>query len=333
MLDATPPPKQFERSASDISVTTASITGSFAYHVPISPASEAFAEVLICELALKNKDRLKYLWTEVLQDHYLSRLTSMLVNPGEGAAATKIPVDPGLEKRVTGLLRLSICAVKRHDMANEILSAWRYLLPVSDEQHKTSPLRALDRHIGEGMWRIIVQVDSLAKLNADGWEGLMSILNWCSKRGGALKPIAAHGPSGLPEDDPALQCYRSLHLMLNTRELDENIPCSISSSLRSLITAGGRRNYAQLSIASLDLLDTLREKKQEAAAGKEPRLPDIFWSGCWRKIVEAIAEAAELAVDSVCLEAICMVFPVKFWHLTFRFCLPERPPTCVIHAY
>lgn len=312
VIDATPPPKQFERSASDISVTTASVTGNFAYHVPISPASEAFAEVLICELALKNKDRLTYLWNEVLQDHYLSRLTSMLVNPGEGAAATKIPVDPGLEKRVTGLLRLSICAVKRRDMANDILSAWRYLLPVSDEQHKTSPLRALDRHIGEGMWRIIVQVDSLANLNSDGWEGLMSILNWCAKRGGALKPISAHGPSGLPEDDPALQSYRSLHLILNTKELDNKIPCSISNCLRSLITAGGRRNYAQLSIASLDLLDTLREKKQESAAGKELHIPDVFWSSCWRKIVEVVAEAAELAADSVCLE-------VTLWSFSLRF--------------
>ena len=305
-LDVSPPPKKkFERSYSDISTSTDSLTGAMNWHVPISPASEAFAEVLICELALKNKDRLKYLWSEILQDHYLSRLTSMLVNPGEGAAATKIPVDPGLEKRVTGLLRLTICAVHRQDMANEILAAWKYLLPVNNEQHKTSPLRALDRHIGEGLWRIVAQVDNLATLNDDGWEGLMSILNWCAERGGALKPISAHSPSGLAEDDPALQCFRSLHLLLHNKDLADKIPCAIVGSLRSLIVAGGRRNYAQLSIASLDMLDILRERKLEAVA-KGSTLTESFWPGCWRKIVEGIAEAAEQSVDSV--RTLCFLF-------------------------
>ena len=89
-------------------------------------------------------------------------------------------------------------------MANEVLSAWKYLPPVSDEQHALSPLRALDRHIGDGLWRIVSQVDNLLCLNDDGWEGVVSLLSWCAKRGGALKPISSHGPSGLPEDDPAL---------------------------------------------------------------------------------------------------------------------------------
>lgn len=295
---------KFERCSSDISVSTTSITA-IPWYVPISPASEAFAEVLLCELALKNKDRMNAIWTEVLQDHYLSRLTSILVNPGEGLAATKIPVDPGLEKRVTGLLRLTVSAIKRQELANEVLSAWKYLLPVNDEQHASSPLRALDRHIGEGLWRIAAEVDSLgANLNDDGWEGLMSLLSWCAKRGGALKPISKQGPSGLPEDDPALQCYRSLHLLLNSNGLDEKIPCSVVWSLRCLIAAGGRRNYAQLSIASLDLLDTLHGKKLRAAEKRIEALPDgaiadPFWSTCWRKIVEGIAEAAELSVDTV----------------------------------
>jgi len=42
-------------------------------YLPISPASEALAEVLLCEIALKNKDRLKLLWEKVLQDHYLGQ--------------------------------------------------------------------------------------------------------------------------------------------------------------------------------------------------------------------------------------------------------------------
>jgi hypothetical protein len=181
-IDVAPPAEsRIQRSGSDLSfASTASFTAA-QWAVPLSPASEAFAEVLICELALKNKDRLKALWSEILQDHYLSRLTSLLVNPSDARGSTKIPVDPGLEKRVTGLLRLSIFAVQREDIANEVLSAWKYLLPVNDEQHASSPLRALDRHIGEGLWRIVAQSDNLLHLNDEGWSGLNSILYWCAK--------------------------------------------------------------------------------------------------------------------------------------------------------
>jgi hypothetical protein len=251
------------------------------------------------------------LWVDVLQDHYLSRLTSILVNPVEGLTATKIPVDPGLEKRVTGLLRLSVCAVHRADMANEILASWKYLLPVNDEQHAASPLRALDRHIGEGLWRIAADVDCLcSNLDEDGWEGLVSLMAWCAKRGGALKPISKNGSSGLSEDDPALQCYRSLHLLLNTTELDHKIPCSVVWSLRCLIAAGGIRNYAQLSIASLDLLDILHEKKVNVARSLSVSSSDgSFWPTCWRKIIEGMAEAVECSVDSVCV--FCL--PSSYW--------------------
>ena len=109
------------------------------------------------------------MWVDTLQDHYLSRLTSILVNPGEVRADKKIPVDPGLEKRVSGLLRLSVYAIQRIDLANDILSSWKYLLPMNDEQHASSPLRSLDRHIGDGLWRIVSQVDGLSNLNDDGW--------------------------------------------------------------------------------------------------------------------------------------------------------------------
>lgn len=306
----------FERSESDASLSTASVAP-IPSHVPISPGSEAFAEILICEVAVKNKDRMKELWMEVLQDHYLSRLTQILVNPGETLTNTKIPVDPGLEKRVTGLLRLSFCAVQRSDMANEVLSAWKYLLPVNDEQHASSPLRALDRHIGEGLWRVATEIDFLrSNLNEDGWEGLVSLMTWCAKRGGALKPISKHGPPCLAEDDPALQCYRTLHLLLNSKELHGKIPCTIVSSLRYLIAAGGRRNYGQLSMASLDLLDILHEKKLNETDRKSPSeavSTDNFWPTCWRRIIEGFAEAAELSEDAVRDALVfCLLFIVSY---------------------
>ena len=285
-----------DRAESDSSTATPSFVPAAAY-IPISPASEAFAEVLLCELALKNKDRLRALWTEILQDHYLSSLAGMLVNPPtEGAAPKK--VDPGLEKRITGLLRISVCAIQREDMANDVLSAWKYVLPMTADQRESSPLRVLDRHVGEALWRMISNVDNLLNLDSEGWEGLTSLLNWCAGRGALRKPLPAFPRSGqsLPDDDPSLQVYRSIHLILNTREIDSTVPWSFLTSIQSLVAAGDRRHYSQLSIASLDMLSMIHEKGITEKA-------DVFCTTPWRLVVETIARAAEQSSDPVSVRA------------------------------
>jgi Sec7 domain len=337
--------KSLDRCSSDLSFSSGS-AGLAPLQVPISPASEAFAEVLICELTVKNRDRLKLLWTDVLQDHYLSCLTRLLINPDEGPNTTgKVPVDPGLEKRVTGLLRISMCAIKRTDIANEVLSSWKYVLPINDEQHAASPLRFLYRHIGEGLWRIVVDVDSLsANLNEDGWEGILSLIGWCAKRGSVMKPVpVANGDKstgivGLSEDDPSLQAYRALHLLLSTKELDAIIPCSVLWSLRCLVATGGRRHYAQLSIASLDLLDILHEKKVHAFAktSTSPESSVQFWTSCWKSIIEGIAEAAELSVDTVRVyaglySAFIFLIVADSYFITVSLLCTEYTPTCTFH--
>jgi len=61
-----------------------------------------------------------------------------------------------------------------------------------------------------------------------------------------------------------------------------------------------------LSIAALDLLHTFLEKRVAAmkrigeAPGEAPDEDDIFWTACWKKVVQAIAGVAEQSCDSVC---------------------------------
>jgi hypothetical protein len=294
------PIDSFKRSMSDVSISTPAFFPP-RWHVPISPASEAFAEVLICEIATKNRDRLKALWTGLLQDYYLGRLAKIMINQateGTDASKVKIPADPGLEKRVTGLLRLSLCSLQRGDIANEVLSIWKFLLPMNDTQHAASPLRVLDPHISEGLYRIVSNVDGLLILDDSGWEGLLALLNWCAKRGCDRKPIvrAPRGAAspGLAEDDPAIKSYRSLHLLLNTSDLDSKIPFAVVDSLRLLVAGGDTRHYPQLAIASLDLLHLLHEKQTTTLIEKKgAENGEVFWNVFWRKIVEAMAEAAE----------------------------------------
>ena len=98
---------------------------------------------------------------------------------------------------------------------------------------------------------------------------------------------------GLAEDDPSLQTYKSLHLLLNTSDLDAKTPVGVLDSLRLLIAAGDLRNYPQLCIASLDLIYLLLEKKTETMKNHNSESTSQMWQASWRRIVEAVAEAAE----------------------------------------
>lgn len=299
------PRRGVDRSISESSSSSGS--NHVAPVVPVSPASEAMAEVLICEIALKNKDRLKMLWDKVLQDHYVSRLTGILVCPAaeNSDPSAKLQPNPGLEKRVTGVLHITLCSMKREQLANDVLASWKYMLPTNAEQHASSPLRVLDRHFGEGVWRIASDVDSLKTLTTSGWEGFMSLLNWCANRGGYLKPVRhreIEGRSAFSEDDPALQAYRSLHLILNTADVVDHVPPSVTETLRMMVRVGERRRYAQLSMATLDLSQLLLEKKLASfgRGGSLDGVPsDQFWTFYWRKAIEGIAEAAEQSSDTV----------------------------------
>jgi hypothetical protein len=291
-------PNSMDRAPSDISVSTGNSI-MLPWSVPISPASEALVEVIICELSLKNKDRLKSLWNDTLRDHYIGRLTSLLLMNDESIKRKGNMVDPGLEKRITGLLRLSSCAVQRPDVADDILSAWKYVLPVTDAQVTKSPLRVLDRHFGEGLCRIISQPGMLVEIGSEGWEGLLSLISWCGRRGGMLKALSHGSTATLPEDDPAMQCYRAVYLLLNAGEVGPKVPFSIVWSLRCLVAAGGNRNHIQLSLASLDLLGVLNERAVRHVEQHGLLADDAFWSECWRLIVDGIAEAAELSSDTV----------------------------------
>ena len=137
-----------------------------------------------------------------------------------------------------------------------------FLLPINEDQHASSPVRVLGRHVAEGMWRIVSNVDGLLNLDDGSWEGLVSLRNWFAKRGCVLKPILSQaGTSGLVEDDPTLQTYRSLRLLMNLTDLDPKLPCAVLQSARLLVAAGDTRNCPHLSIAALVLLLAFHEKK------------------------------------------------------------------------
>jgi len=268
---------------------------------PLSPASEAFAEVLICEIALKNRDRLSMLWHNHLAEHYHNRLEDLTKTYVDNEQDLLSRMSGVTEKSITGLLRISCFSMKRGQIGNDVLSTWSLLDSCQNKETKRCLLDVLGRHIGEGLWRITRCVDDSSQLSEKGWHGILSLIKWSVTYGTSLPPISSTyvGRSvGLADDDPSIQVYRSLHYLLNVSEAKTQVPSVIGDSIFSLVVTGDRRNCVKLSIAALDLLQVLSNLVEGAAVALE-KLPqsnvevrDSFWDKNWRPLIEKVASVS-----------------------------------------
>ncbi len=271
---------------------------------PLSPASEAFAEVLICEIALKNRDRLSMLWHNHLGKHYRSRLEKLTKTFVDSEEELFSRMSGVMEKSITGLLRISCFSMKRGEIANDVLSTWSLLDSCLVEEDKLCLLDVLGLHIGEGLWRITRCIDDSSQLSDHGWHGILSLIKWSANYGSSLPPISSSytgRSAGLADDDPSIQVYRCLHYLLNVSEAKSQIPSGIGDSIYSLIITGDRRNYAKLSIAGLDLLHVL-SNLVEAAAKNTTEMAESFWKNNWLPVIESVARASRLSPNPVCLK-------------------------------
>jgi len=266
--------------------------------LPISPASEALAEILLCEITLKNRDRFAVIWETILSAHYNHRLS---IGSDDGSKTIKL--TPGVEKCVTSVLRMCNFVTSRNiPIASEVLATLNVLHPPLGCLF-WSPLELnLDKHLSEGVWRICQNVDGLSQVNARGWEGILGLLEWCASRGGLPNP---QQPGILTDDDPSLQAFRSLHLLLHANELNDSVPPSIVTPIRCLVEAGERANSTRLSIAGLELLQVLHLRLESSWGDEKGRNQSLSEDESrtlarqWQPILEAIAEPAEKSRNSV----------------------------------
>lgn len=275
------------------------------FGLPLSPASEALAEILLCEITLKNKDRFAMIWENVLSAHYNSRL-SIKPSKGSDEHSETIKLTPGIEKCVTSVLRMCAFAVNRNvPVTNQVLATLNILHPPLGALF-WSPLELnLDKHISEGIWRICQNVEGMSQVSVDGWEGILGVLEWCASRGGLPCPDR----SGiLADDDPSLQAFRSLHLLLHATELKDSVPFNVVTPIRCLVEAGERANSTRLSIAGLDLLQVLHLRLESSLGGpsvngRNQRISTANESkvlaSYWLPILEAISEPAEKSRNAV----------------------------------
>lgn len=273
---------------------------------PVSPASEALAEIMLTELALRNRDRLSSMWHGNLKAHYESRIKAILLTYTEDENSQFKLITGAMEKCLTGLLRISGCAIKRGDVSNDILRTWTMLREVENSEGKSALMNTFDRHLGEGLWRITRGIDGATELSSDGWDGIMALCAWCANRGFALPPVPAGNIGktvGLSDDDPSLQVYRSIHFLLNVSEVNDSVPSTMVKPIRTLVSTGEVRHCPKLGIAALDLLHSLSNMVEASAMEvyREPNYVEIpsYWDKNWVPILDSMAEACHSCSDGV----------------------------------
>jgi hypothetical protein len=295
--------------------------------VPLSPASEAFAEVLLCEIALKNRDRFQMLWHDHLAAHYGFRLKTLVETRVNSPDELLMKMNGGIEKSTTGLLRLSRIAMTKGEVANDVLFTWT-ILDSCEECDQVTLLDLLDRHIGEGVWRITQSFDDTTRLSERGWHGILSLIGWSLRRGASLPPLpptpVGRPAAGFAEDDPSLQAYRSIHLLLNSSETKDQVPSVVGACIQMLVVTGDRRNCSKLSIAGLDLLQVLSSRIETTAIETEnsgmfnddSRLH--YWKSNWIPVIESVSTASRMSPNPVrCPTRNCLVI----FHLSYtRLC-------------
>lgn len=281
------------------------VLGTSVCDVKVSPASEALAEIWLCEIALKNRDRTSKLWESVLKKHYNRRLCSDSISD-ESMVISRIP---GMEKCCTSIMRLAIHNLHRRDVSSSLLKTVECMCKANSSlQHATMKNLNFNKHISEGMWRICRDVDGLRTLDNEGWDGLLKLIDYCASKRESISSSNGLQSISLYDDDPSLQTFRSIHLILRTNELRDSIPFSIVWCIRTLISTSSKNNCPKLGIASLDLLSLLHARlDQILPSNGENQEQDIrFWTKCWVSIVEGMSEGSNSRFAAMRQHAISM---------------------------
>jgi len=288
--------------------------------VCVSPASEAFAEVLICEIALKNRDRLGSLWGKVLCQHYMNRLGH---NDADGSV---LKITSGIEKCAMGLLRIIIRATRRGESANEMFNTLSLLHPPRGREC----YRLLVKQYSEGIWRMCADADSMVKLSESNWESILSLMKFCAVN--ASEPnVSSERSSKISTDDTGLVIFRSLHALLHSIELKDLVPLSVVDTINALIVSSIDRAHSQVAVAALDLLLVLHSRLGVSGSSTSHE-NGCYWLESWIPVLDCMAFSANCrcAVSDLIVNYVLGLSRFASIHPVFSF--TDYSSACVVNA-
>ena len=267
----------------------------------VSPASEAYAEILITEILLKNRDRLEQLLNESLHQHYIDRLS---IEDGIFYENEFTFITPGIEKCIVGLLRLCCRTIQRGNITEGMM---RHLELLTSRYYCH-----FSKHFAEGCWRMCTaNCDGMKEMSKVSWSALFKLLDFCALSSVEIMKLST---DNLVADDPALITFRIFHVMLHSPDLNNSVPFEIVYSIKILILCGDKRSYSQLTIASLDLLLVLHSRLG-AQMTNQQHTHDLL--KFWVPVLECMKEASissPFTVSQPRIYLFCIIYMLIEWY-------------------
>ena len=243
----------------------------------------AFCEVLLCEVALRNKDRIKGLFG-MLEDHYKHVLGGSMGAHAECTFHT--------EKCVTGLLRICHKVGGKEKMFERSMGLYKVLLKSNGEVvGQLAPI------IIESVWRFCsTNVTVWSGADSVCWNVLFDVVKACVERDGVGGGF-----------EICTKAFRVVHLLLNAVELKECLPMSVVGVMGVLleIVAGVNEGDSEgdsegeldwsfrnnMAVAVLDLLLLLHTR---LGSGSREGGDDLALQNNWRPILDSVGGVAVL---------------------------------------
>jgi hypothetical protein len=261
----------------------------------MSRASIAWLELLVVEIAIRNRDRFALLWP-ILSSHYLRSLGN----------TKEICVDYILERRVTGLLKIAVKMFSREHLTSSIIDVLQNAFVKDansfdrDAKAKQRRFKDLAGHIISGTWVLLTSnAASLPRLQLDEWQAVFEIVEIAAVAGGYA----------------SVKAFEVMAWLLHEPRLHSEIPVFCIIAIKPLVLSNVPES---VSIAAVQLLLHLHGRLDvlidQDDSQTNSRVIDIksqetphLWEVCWYPILDALREGIRtnsINISSACLDGL-----------------------------
>lgn len=228
---------------------------------PLSFPSQALAEVLLVEVALRNRDRIAQVWSHVAA-HYQVR--------------THVVRDVRLavEKAFAGLLRLVCRLLSRESMTGELIVCLSWVVPPHADR---AVFAVLADHVGNALWRAITgNVDALQTLSPAQWKTIFDAIRCCST----------------PGREGTRRAFAALCFVMHEPMLRVHVPASVLGAILTFMESPEER----VALGAAELACVYMSLARDAATDADKQ---EAWTSAWLPSARAVAQGMQQRHTSV----------------------------------
>jgi hypothetical protein len=243
---------------------------------PQSASSIAWLEMILADIALRNRDRFHLIWP-ALSKHYFDSLNSVS------------QVDYCVERKVVGLFKIAEKVVSRPTYSVPIIALLDKLFVLRSAPSPSlsqNAFNTLSDQISVCMWRFLTHnLSVLPHLNLEQWQTLFEIIACCGSVGG-YSSIKAFETMAWLLHEQQLRAEVPVFCVIGIKPLlcNQNAPLSVSLGAVQLLNA----LHSRLEV----LIKTTENNYAVASKELEDETP-ILWERCWYPVLAAFADASD----------------------------------------